>query len=106
MEVSCKELFDLFQIVGGKLSCSYKDQECTYFNPNRTLNSISCKVNEKNIKQMASLFRELKYNYIKKLSNTELDKITFHHDYLSKNSMGITIKLSDDNEGFSPKDHI
>jgi hypothetical protein len=99
MEISCKELFDMFLIAGGKINCNYEDKKCTYFNINQSLNKV-CYLDEKNINYFIPLINDIKHNYIKKIKNTEINNITFHQNWTSKNTIGMNIKFSEDKEGF------
>jgi len=38
MEVSCKELVDIFEKVGGKLICKYDTKKCTFYPQGLTCN--------------------------------------------------------------------
>jgi hypothetical protein len=54
MEVSCKELFSMFQKSTGKLVCSYIDKKCIF--EQNTMNISQCNIQPENSDELDTLY--------------------------------------------------
>lgn len=60
MEVSCKELFHMFQKSTGKLVCSYIDKKCIF--EQNTMNISQCNIQSDNSDELDTLLNFSKKN--------------------------------------------
>ena len=75
MEISCKELFDMFKKSTGKLVCSYIDKKCIF--EQNSINLAQCNIQPENSDELDTLY----LNFSKKNNQQYLHK---YYDYNTK----------------------
>jgi len=105
-QLSCKELIDIFNKIGGKFVCNYDTKQCTLLPQN-----VSCKILPENKMDIGSLLTDLAYsgqyhNCVTTIPESEKNKKDRFiriplHDYQEKGVDGFIIEFSKDKDGYN-----
>lgn len=91
--LSCKELFDIFQKVGGKLECKYDTKKCTFLPQN-----VTCDITNSDKDNLDSLvwnYAPTSYGVFTRISLLESIKpVEILHNYQFENDIGFVIEFS------------
>ena len=101
MSINCKELYELFYKVGGKLTCNYDTKECR-FDPQK----IICKDMDKYPRELDTLiwettmnkFTSHKNNLVKYIKDYDYKGKTIH-SYQMPSNIGFEISFKFDEDG-------
>lgn len=98
--MSCKELIQIFEKIGGKFECNYETRTCTLFP-----NNITCKMSKDNSTEIGYFVSQYAYSghfddFVKLLPDNKSPFIEVVHDYQIKNTGGFIIEFQIDKDGF------
>ncbi len=94
--VSCKELVEIFNKVGGKMEFRYDTKKCTFLPQN-----IVSDIKPENKVDIDSLLMDFAYQHDKYITHLPTTKrIEKIHNYQEDNDIGFTIEFAKDKDGY------